>query len=65
MLELGEVQAAARALGIEVGTLEIRRTQDIAPAFTAFRDPAEALYVCSDPLTIINRATGRVSPARA
>jgi putative tryptophan/tyrosine transport system substrate-binding protein len=55
VLELGEVQAAARALGIEVGTLEIRRTQDIAPAFAAFRDPAEALYVCSDPLTIINR----------
>jgi len=55
VLELGEVQAAARALGIEVDILEIRRTQDIAPAFAAFREPVEALYVCSDPLTIINR----------
>jgi len=31
VLELGEVQAAARALGLEVHTLEIRRGQDIAP----------------------------------
>jgi putative ABC transport system substrate-binding protein len=55
VLELGEVQAAARALGIEVGILEIRRTQDIAPTFAAFKGPAEALYVCSDPLVTINR----------
>jgi ABC-type uncharacterized transport system substrate-binding protein len=55
VLELGEVQAAARALGIEVGILEIRRTQDIASAFAAFKGPAEALYVCSDPLLLINR----------
>jgi len=54
-LELVEVQAAARALGIEVGMLEIRRTQDIAPAFAAFKGPAEALYVCGDPLVTINR----------
>ena len=55
VLELGEVQAAARALGIEVGILEIRRTQDIALAFAAFKGRAEALYVCSDPLLLINR----------
>src|SRR5262245_16993972 len=36
VLELGEVQAAARALGLEVITLEIRRGEDIAPAFEEF-----------------------------
>jgi len=55
VLELGEVQAAARTLGIKVVILEIRRAQDIAPAFAAFKGRAEALYVCSDPLVIINR----------
>jgi len=55
VLELGEVQAAARTLGIEVVTSEIRRAQDISPAFAAFKGRAEALYVCSDPLAIINR----------
>ena len=33
VLEMGEVQAAARALGLDVITLEIRRAEDIAPAF--------------------------------
>src|SRR5262249_27024025 len=32
VLELAEIQAAARALGLEVATLEIRRAEDIAPA---------------------------------
>jgi putative ABC transport system substrate-binding protein len=32
VLELGEVQAVAHALGLEVATLEIRRAQDIATA---------------------------------
>ena len=34
----GEVQAAARALGLEVATKEIRRAEEIAPAFEAIRD---------------------------
>jgi putative tryptophan/tyrosine transport system substrate-binding protein len=37
VLESGEVQAAARTLGIEVGMLEIRRAEDIAPALEADR----------------------------
>jgi hypothetical protein len=32
-LEMGEVQAAAKALGLDVVTLEIRRAEDIVPAF--------------------------------
>jgi ABC transporter substrate binding protein len=31
VLEMGEVQAAARTLGLEVAPLEIRRAEDIAP----------------------------------
>jgi ABC-type uncharacterized transport system substrate-binding protein len=45
VLELGEVQAAARTLGLEVATLEIRRAQDLAPAFEALKSRADALYV--------------------
>jgi putative ABC transport system substrate-binding protein len=55
VLEMAEVQATARTLGLEVTTLEIWRAEDIAPAFEALKDRAEALYVCSDPLTATNR----------
>jgi putative tryptophan/tyrosine transport system substrate-binding protein len=54
-LESGEVQTAARTLGLEVTTLEIRRAEDIAPAFEALQGRTEALYVCSDILTTTNR----------
>jgi putative ABC transport system substrate-binding protein len=50
VLELGEVQVAAGTLGLEVATLEIRRAQDIAPAFDALKSRADALYVCTDAL---------------
>ena len=55
VLEMGEVQAAARTLGLEVATYEIRRADDIAPAFEALKGSAEALYVSSDPLTNTNQ----------
>jgi putative tryptophan/tyrosine transport system substrate-binding protein len=55
VLEMAEVQATARTLGLEVTTLEIRRGEDIAPAFEALKGRAEALYVCSDILTTTNR----------
>src|SRR6516162_10958230 len=53
--ELNEVQAAARTLKLEVSTLGIRRTEDIAPAFEAIRSGADALYVCTDSLAAANR----------
>jgi len=55
VLEMAEVQAAARTLGLEVTTLEIRRAENIAPAFEALRGRVEALYVCADPLVTTNR----------
>jgi putative tryptophan/tyrosine transport system substrate-binding protein len=55
-LELSELQAAARTLGLEVDTLEVRRWQDIAPALETVKGRAHALYVCQDAaLTLGNR----------
>ncbi len=55
VLEMGEAQAAARTLGLEVVMLEIRRAQDLAPAFEALKSRADALYVCTDALANTNR----------
>jgi len=54
-LELNEVQAAAKTLGLEVVMLEIRRADDLAPAFETLRGRAEALYVPANPLANTNR----------
>jgi len=55
VLELGEVQATARKLGINVVTGKIRRTEDIGPVFEAIKGGAEALYVVTDALVSTNR----------
>jgi putative ABC transport system substrate-binding protein len=55
VLEMGEAQAAARKLGLEVTTSEIRRAEDIAPAFEALKGLADALYLCPDSLMNTNR----------
>jgi ABC-type uncharacterized transport system substrate-binding protein len=55
ILELGEIQGAARALGLEAATFEIRRAEDVAPAFKALKGRADALYVINDPLVNTNR----------
>jgi putative ABC transport system substrate-binding protein len=53
VMEMGEVQATARSLGfVEVITPEIRRAEDIAPAFEALKGYAGALYLTPDPLII-------------
>jgi putative tryptophan/tyrosine transport system substrate-binding protein len=57
VLEMREVQAVASTLGLEVATLEIRRAEDIAPAFEALNGRAEALYVCTDPLANTQRVS--------
>jgi putative tryptophan/tyrosine transport system substrate-binding protein len=53
--EMHEVQATARTLGLEILTLELRRAEDIAPAFEALQGRADALYTCGDPLLNTNR----------
>jgi len=55
VLDMVEIQETVRTLGLEVTTLEIRRAEDIAPAFEALKGRAEALYVVIDPLLNINR----------
>jgi putative tryptophan/tyrosine transport system substrate-binding protein len=55
VLEMGEVQAAARALGIEVTPLAIHRAEDIAPAFEALKSQADGLYVVTTALVNANR----------
>jgi putative ABC transport system substrate-binding protein len=55
VLEMREVQAAARTVGLEVTTLEIRQAQDIAPAFEDIKGRADALYVCVDTILFSHR----------
>ena len=56
VLELGEVQAAARTLGLAAATSEIRRAEDIVSAFEALKGRADAVYVVAEPLVFSNRA---------
>jgi putative ABC transport system substrate-binding protein len=56
VLEMGEAQAAARTLGLEVVRSEIRRAEDIAPAFEALKGAAQALFVCPDATIIAHHA---------
>jgi putative ABC transport system substrate-binding protein len=55
VLEIGEVQVAARSLGLDFVVLEIRRAEDVVPAFDALKGRAEALYVAGDSLIFANR----------
>jgi putative ABC transport system substrate-binding protein len=55
-LEIGDLQAAGRTLGLDVATFEIRGAEDIAPLFEAIKDRADALYVIgSDPFVATKR----------
>jgi putative ABC transport system substrate-binding protein len=51
--ESSEAQATARAMGLEIAPLGIRRTDDIAPAFEALK--VDALYVVDNALVTANR----------
>ena len=52
---MGEVQAAAHKLGIEATPLEIRRAEDIAPAFAAIKAQTDAIYLVQEGLVNSNR----------
>ena len=56
VVQMREAQAAAATLGIAVDVLEIRREEDITPAFAAIKGDAEALFVMNEPLVIGQRA---------
>jgi len=55
VLEMSAGQAAAQMLGIDVVKLEIRRGEDIVPAFDSLKGDADALYVVTDALVNTNR----------
>jgi putative ABC transport system substrate-binding protein len=55
VLEMGEAQVAMRALGLEAVVLDVRRAEEIAPAFETLKARADGLYVCSSPLVNTNR----------
>ena len=55
VLEMREAEAAARKVGLEVATFEIRRAEDITSAFDALKGRADALYIVTDPLVTSNR----------
>ena len=54
--EMREVETAARKLGLDVvDRLEIRKPEDIAPAFAALKGAPQVLYLCADALLIATR----------
>jgi putative tryptophan/tyrosine transport system substrate-binding protein len=54
-VEMNDVEAAARALGLEVTRLEIRRAEDIAPVSMVLKAQMDSFYVVGDPLVNANR----------
>jgi putative ABC transport system substrate-binding protein len=65
VLETGEVEAAARTLGIEAIRAEIRRAEDFAPAIDGVKGRADALYVCTDSFANSNRVLINTSALEA
>jgi len=55
VLEMAEIAAAAQTFGLDVIRLEVRRAEDIAPAFETHKGRADALYLTSDALLNSNR----------
>jgi len=51
-----EAQTAGEQLGLVLRPLDVRRAEDIEPAFAlAVRERIDALFVRADPLTLVNR----------
>jgi putative ABC transport system substrate-binding protein len=55
VLDMRDVQGAARADGLDVASFDIRRAVDIAGAFAAFKGTVDALYVTPDAFLNTNR----------
>jgi putative ABC transport system substrate-binding protein len=55
MQDLREIQATAGPLDLEIVARDVRRADDMAPAFEALEGRAEALYVVTDPLFTTDR----------
>jgi putative tryptophan/tyrosine transport system substrate-binding protein len=62
VLEMGEVKATARTLGLEVTPLEIRRAEDIAPAFEALKHRGRRPHVLRTQPVRYLPAVGQTAP---
>ncbi len=54
-LDVSQLRQAGAGLGIEVATFEMRRGEDIDPAFEALKGRTQALYVPATPVALVNR----------
>jgi len=54
-LEMAGLQSLALSVGLEATVFEIRRTEEITPAFEALTGRMDALYVSTDMLVLTNR----------
>jgi putative ABC transport system substrate-binding protein len=55
-LEMRDVEATARTLGIASEPIQIRRVEELAPAFDALKGRVDLVHLCTDPLVTTNRA---------
>src|SRR5262249_2702820 len=55
ILNLGEVQATAPKLGLEVSTFDLKRADDIAPAIDQLKGRTQAIYVIGDSFVFENQ----------
>ena len=55
ILNVGEVQAAAPKLGLEVNILDVKRADDIAPAIEQLKGRTQAIYVVGDSFVFENQ----------
>jgi putative ABC transport system substrate-binding protein len=55
VVELSEARTSAKVLGLEVVQIDMRRADDIAPAFETLKGDVKALYVPANPLANTNR----------
>jgi ABC-type uncharacterized transport system substrate-binding protein len=58
-LEMRDVQTNAQKLGLEADMIEIRRTEDIEPAFEGLGREVQALYACTD--SVVNANIRRIN----
>jgi putative tryptophan/tyrosine transport system substrate-binding protein len=55
MLEVGEVERAARILRLEASKVEFQRSEEIEPSLESLEGRVEAIYIVGDPLVNANR----------
>ena len=54
-MQWDQIKSLGGKLELEVSTLQVRRTEDIASAFAVLKDHPDVLNVCGDPLITTNQ----------